>query len=85
MSEYSVTLNVKVTRMGVDLTESEMREGLTACLAVPRWVDDVVAAGPYGSLDELLEQGRAAATPLVTGGDRPGLVGSSADRRARRG
>ncbi len=50
--------------MSVDLTESELREGLTACLAVPRWVDDVVAAGPYGSLDELLEQARAAATPL---------------------
>jgi 2-oxo-4-hydroxy-4-carboxy-5-ureidoimidazoline decarboxylase len=48
----------------VDLTEEELREGLTACLAVPRWVDDVVARAPYGSLAELLEVARAAATPL---------------------
>jgi 2-oxo-4-hydroxy-4-carboxy-5-ureidoimidazoline decarboxylase len=37
---------------------------LTACLAVPRWVNDVVAAGPYSSLDQLLEAAGAAATPL---------------------
>lgn len=46
------------------LTEEELREGLTACLHVPRWVDDVVAAGPYGSLDALVEQARSSATPL---------------------
>ena len=34
-----------------------MREGLTACLAVPRWVDEVVAAGPYSSLDQLVDPG----------------------------
>jgi 2-oxo-4-hydroxy-4-carboxy-5-ureidoimidazoline decarboxylase len=48
----------------VELTEDELREGLTACLAVPRWVDDVVAVAPFGSLAQLLEVGRAAATPL---------------------
>ena len=48
----------------VDLTESELREGLTACLAVPRWVDDVAGHAPYASLEELLAVARAAATPL---------------------
>jgi len=48
----------------LDLTIDELREGLTACLAVPRWVDDVIAAGPYHSLDQLLETAGAAATPL---------------------
>lgn len=48
----------------VDLTESELREGLTACLAVPRWVDDVVGRAPYASLADLLEVARDAATPL---------------------
>lgn len=50
--------------MPVELTEAELREGLTACLHVPRWVDDVVARRPYGSVAELLEIARAAATPL---------------------
>jgi len=48
----------------VDLTEPELREGLTACLAVPRWVNDVVDHAPYASLEELLEVAEAAATPL---------------------
>ena len=48
----------------VQLTEDELREGLTACLAVPRWVDDVIAVAPFDSLAQLLEVARAAATPL---------------------
>ena len=51
--------------MPVDLTEDELREGLTACLAVPRWVEEVVAAGPYSSLDQLVAQARSSATPLA--------------------
>lgn len=50
--------------MPVDLTEAELREGLSACLHVRRWVDDLVARAPYESLAELLETARAAATPL---------------------
>ncbi len=46
------------------LSDAELRVGLTACLAVPRWVDEVAAQAPYGSLDRLLEVARAAATPL---------------------
>ena len=53
-----------MTTPRVQLTEAELREGLTACLAVPRWVDDVVAAAPFGSLVELLDVAAAAATPL---------------------
>lgn len=48
----------------LSLTTDELREGLTACLAVPRWVDDVAAAGPYSALDPLLESARGAASPL---------------------
>lgn len=48
----------------VELTEAELREGLTACLAVPRWVDDVVARAPFSSLLELMDAAAAAATPL---------------------
>lgn len=54
-----------MTAMSVDLTEAELREGLTACLAVPRWVEEVVAAGPYSSLDQLVAQARSSATPLA--------------------
>ena len=49
------------------LTEEELRDGLTACLHVPRWVDEVAGAGPYRSLDALLDRARAAATPLSPG------------------
>ena len=37
---------------------------LCACLAVKRWVDEVAAAAPYDSLDELVSVARAAATSL---------------------
>jgi 2-oxo-4-hydroxy-4-carboxy-5-ureidoimidazoline decarboxylase len=43
------------------LTDAELRERLTACLAVPRWVDDVAARAPYGSMLELLDVAAAAA------------------------
>ena len=46
-------------------TEEELRAGLTACLHVPRWVDEVVAHAPYGSLPELLAVAYEAATPLT--------------------
>ena len=42
-----------------------LRDGLSAALAVPRWVDDVAAAAPFGSLDDLLAVARAVATPLT--------------------
>lgn len=48
----------------LDLTDAELREGLAACLAVPRWVDEVAGRAPYGSVAELVEVAREAATPL---------------------
>lgn len=46
------------------IAEADLREGLQVCLHVPRWVDDVVAAGPYDSLDALGATAHLAATPL---------------------
>ncbi|MBF6949199.1 2-oxo-4-hydroxy-4-carboxy-5-ureidoimidazoline decarboxylase, partial [Acinetobacter baumannii] len=51
------------THLG-SVTDAQLREGLTACLHVRRWVDDVVAAGPFDSVDALVEVARQAATPL---------------------
>jgi 2-oxo-4-hydroxy-4-carboxy-5-ureidoimidazoline decarboxylase len=53
-----------MTTPRVDLTRPELEEGLTACLAVPRWVDEVAAQAPFGSLEALLQVAGAAATPL---------------------
>ena len=39
-----------MTTPRVELTDAELREGLTACLAVPRWVDDVASRAPFASL-----------------------------------
>ncbi len=64
----------------LDLTTDELRDGLTACLAVPRWVDDVIAAGPYRSLDQLLETAGAAATPLSPDEVDQALARPSPDR-----
>ena len=45
-------------------TDAELREALTAALAVSRWVDDVAADAPYRTLDALLVRATRAATPL---------------------
>jgi 2-oxo-4-hydroxy-4-carboxy-5-ureidoimidazoline decarboxylase len=49
---------------GLQVDEAELREGLTACLHVPRWVDEVLAQAPFASLDGLLAVAAEAATPL---------------------
>jgi len=43
---------------------NELRAALAACLAVPRWVDDVAGLAPFGSATELLDAARQAATPF---------------------
>lgn len=43
----------------------QLRAALLACLAVPRWVDDVAAQAPFDSAVALIEAARAAATPLA--------------------
>lgn len=48
----------------IEATDSELRAGLEAALSVPRWIEEVAAAAPFESLDELLHRARAAATPL---------------------
>lgn len=47
-----------------EVSERELREGLPACLAVPRWVDEVASGGPYATLDELVDAAGLSATPL---------------------
>jgi len=47
------------------LTVPELRDGLTACLAVPRWVDQIMAGLPYPSMLHLLDAAAAAANPLT--------------------
>lgn len=44
--------------------EDELRPLLTECLAVPRWVDAVVAGRPYASMDALLAASHVAAQGL---------------------
>ena len=51
-------------RQMIKLSLTELRAGLMASLAVPRWVDDVVRVAPFDSVAELLEVASEAATPL---------------------
>ena len=46
------------------VSADELRTWLGSCLAVPRWVDDVVARGPFATPAQLLLAAREAATPL---------------------
>ena len=47
------------------VTDADLRDGLTAALAVPRWVEDVAARAPFDSLDELRLVAHTEATPLA--------------------
>lgn len=47
-----------------EVSDADLRERLTACLAVPRWVEEVAARAPYGSMLELLDVAAAAAAQL---------------------
>jgi 2-oxo-4-hydroxy-4-carboxy-5-ureidoimidazoline decarboxylase len=49
----------------MNVTDSELREGLYASLAVRRWVEDVASRAPFASLDELLAVASAEASPLA--------------------
>lgn len=44
---------------------SDLREALLACLAVPRWADELAAAAPYASTDALAEAADALARTLT--------------------
>ncbi len=49
----------------LQVTDAELRDRLTAALAVPRWVADVAARAPFDSLDELRLVAYTEATPLA--------------------
>jgi len=49
----------------LDVTDTNLRAGLTAALAVPRWVRDVASRAPFNDLATLLAVARAEATPLA--------------------
>ena len=49
----------------IDATETELREGLLASLAVPRWVRDVASQAPFETLEHLLLVAYTEATPLA--------------------
>lgn len=46
------------------LADAEAQTLLESCLAVPRWVQDMLAGRPYAGVDEVLDRGREAATRL---------------------
>ena len=46
------------------LTDPQLRDALTAALAVPRFVDEVADGGPYDNVDDVLAAATRAATPL---------------------
>jgi 2-oxo-4-hydroxy-4-carboxy-5-ureidoimidazoline decarboxylase len=48
----------------IDVSESELREGLAASLHVRRWVDDVAAEAPFADFDALRRVAHDRATPL---------------------
>ncbi len=50
--------------MILNAPDDELREVLHACLAVPRWIDEVAAAAPFATAADLLERARTAAEPL---------------------
>lgn len=48
----------------IETTDAALREGLTASLAVPRWVEDVASHAPFESLEQLMLVAYTEATPL---------------------
>jgi 2-oxo-4-hydroxy-4-carboxy-5-ureidoimidazoline decarboxylase len=44
----------------------EAQELLKPCLDVPRWIDEVISARPFASLDDLLDTARTAADPFTS-------------------
>lgn len=46
------------------LEELDGRAVLESCLAVPRWVDEMLAGRPYDGRDDVLDRGREAAARL---------------------
>jgi hypothetical protein len=49
----------------IEVSETALRDGLTAALGVRRWVAEVAGDAPFASLAELLRVAERAATPLT--------------------
>lgn len=47
------------------ITAAELADALPAALGVNRWVDEVLAGAPYGSVDVLIDHALSVATPLT--------------------
>jgi 2-oxo-4-hydroxy-4-carboxy-5-ureidoimidazoline decarboxylase len=47
------------------MSNAEARETLATCLAVPRWVEDVMGGRPYPTAPEVLHRARAAAADFT--------------------
>lgn len=47
------------------IPDADARERLVSCLAVPRWIEEMLAGRPYAGVDELLDRGREAAARLT--------------------
>jgi 2-oxo-4-hydroxy-4-carboxy-5-ureidoimidazoline decarboxylase len=56
-----------------EFNHSDVRETLTTCLAVPRWVDALLDGRPYADLGALLAASDAA-TPLLPGEVRAAMA-----------
>lgn len=63
-STIPVSVVMGNVRQMIELPLTELRAGLMASLAVPRWVDDVVRVAPFESVARLLEVASEAASPL---------------------
>jgi len=50
-----------------ELDRRALTELLLSCMKVPRWAQEVAAAGPYAEVGALLAQARASGTPLRPG------------------
>ncbi|MEJ7706431.1 MAG: 2-oxo-4-hydroxy-4-carboxy-5-ureidoimidazoline decarboxylase [Nocardioidaceae bacterium] len=48
-----------------ELAEGDARELLRACLAVPRWVDEVVSGRPYDDINAVHAQAHASAATMT--------------------
>ena len=78
-----------------DADAARVRSWLSACLDVPRWVEQVEAGRPYRDVDALMAAAASAADPLTDDevdralghhprlGERAATVGASAEMSAR--
>lgn len=62
---FAVAVIATVVPIMITVNDSDLRAALTACLAVPRWVQDVASRAPFDDLSELMLVAYAEASPLA--------------------